>query len=282
MNQRNCRIFDFRVAIAGLLVWTMGLSSCAFNKTFFPTEKQGTAVLVTNPRAQEFTLTADDGTHISHLLLKPEGESLAAIFFLHGSGGRALNWLSSAEVLVNRGFTVLMMDYRGFGSSEGTASHRTALHDAKHALAWLGEREEKIILFGHSYGGQLAIKLAHGDQDLVTALVTEGAFTSHNDIATWTTPAWARPFTKLAVRSPWKAKDLIGAINVPKLVVHSVDDEMVPFWMGEKLFQLAAEPKQFWQTTGPHTCSINRYGDEYVQRIKDLLGEPSDAALVKY
>ncbi len=260
-----------QVPPAVLLVGALLLGSCSFNKTFFPVNRQGPRKPVAGAPDQRLFLTAVDGVEVFHVLLEPPEQPVANVLFLMGSGDNTTSWLPYAEALVSGNFAVMMMDYRGFGQSIGRASHKRVLCDAERALGWLAERPQPVVLYGHSYGGQLAIKLAYDHQDLVAALVTEGAFTSHTDIAAWSVPRWLKPVVRFMARSPWKASELISEIDLPKLIIHSEDDATVPFWMGQELFERARQPKQLWQISGPHCCGIDLLGSLYVQRLRQFL-----------
>lgn len=263
--------FKRRAPWAVLLVGALLLVSCSFNRTFFPVSRQGPRKPIAGAPEQRLYLTAMDGVEVFHVLLEPPGEPVASVLFLMGSGDNTTSWLPYAEALVSRDFAVMMMDYRGFGQSEGRASHKLVLRDSERALKLLAERPQPVVLYGHSYGGQLAIRLAHAHQDLVAVLITEGAFTSHTDVAAWSVPRWLRPFVRLVTRSPWKAKDLISEIEIPKLIIHSEEDTMVPFWMGQELFERAPQPKQLWRISGPHCCGIDRLGDLYGEKFRQFV-----------
>ena len=127
-----------------------------------------------------------------------------------------------------------------------------------------------VIILGRSIGGHLAVKIAHDHQNEIKALVTEGAFTNHHDIAVAVTPFWLSPFASLLVKSKYNAKKLIQEITIPKLIIHSVEDEVVPYWMGVELYKKAAEPKTFWKIKGPHIGGVELYEKEYMKRLKDL------------
>jgi hypothetical protein len=75
----------------------------------------------------------------------------------------------------------------------------------------------------------------------------------------------------LLVVSKYKASKLIKEIKIPKLIVHSTQDEVVPYWMGVELYKKALEPKEFWQIKGCHICGLSIYKDEYTSKIRKLL-----------
>ena len=91
---------------------------------------------------ERIVLTSADGTRIDHLLVKPQCEPKASILVFHGSGSKASNWLKLLRPLVENGYQIFLMDYRGFGASEGHATHDKVLEDANGALRHLIGRED--------------------------------------------------------------------------------------------------------------------------------------------
>lgn len=258
--------------LLGVAFATAG-TGCAFDSTFFPVDvRPGT---ISTPDYEAVLLTAGDGCVIHHILLKPAGVPIATVFMLHGGGSNILRWSKQAIPLTQSGFQVFLMEYRGFGKSEGTATHENAVADGSNALVYLAARKDvvgrKLLLLGQSYGGQVAVQLAKRHHDLVDALVVEGAFTAFDEIAVYTTPWFAKPFTYLVFRNPYEAKELISRVTVPTLIIHSVDDPMVPYRMGQELYQRAREPKELWTIRGGHVDGLVDYPREYVQRLKRLL-----------
>ncbi|MEJ2534739.1 MAG: alpha/beta hydrolase, partial [Gammaproteobacteria bacterium] len=127
---------------------------------------------------------------------------------------------------------------------------------------------DPLVLYGMSLGGHLAVVVAAQNPDLVDALVIEGAFTSHRDMAAAQKGALARAF----VSEPYSAEDSIGAWDKALLIIHSVDDEIVPFSMGQELFELAGEPKQLLEIDGPHLAAIAAHGERIGEAIVTLVG----------
>ncbi len=168
------------------------------------------------------------------------------------------------------------MEYRGFGTSEGDASHDRVVQDARRAFLYLVGREDvkdrPLLVMGQSYGAQLAINIVANFPDEVAVLIIEGAFTSFRDIAMHTTPWVAKPFTWAFFMSPYTSTELIKDVSVPKLIIHSLDDEVVPFSMGQQLFDQAAGQKEFWTVRGQHADALADHPNEFVSRINRMAG----------
>ncbi len=260
-----------------LLILILSLiSGCNFDSTFFPLDERPEAT--TDVNQERIVLTSGDGLRIDHILVKPAGTPKATIFAFHGSGSKAGNWAKLLNPLVENGYQVFLMEYRGFGDSEGEAGHESVLADASRAFQYLLGREDvkdkKLVLLGQSYGGQLAIRIASEFPDDIEALVIEGTFTSFKNIAVHSTPWIGKPFAWLVVSSPYNSASLIETIHVPTLIIHSREDDQVPFSMGKELYENAAGLKEFWAIKGEHTDALVDYPEEFVARVNKTAGFP--------
>jgi fermentation-respiration switch protein FrsA (DUF1100 family) len=164
---------------------------------------------------------------------------------------------------------VFIFDYRGYGKSQGAPSESGLYLDAKAAYDYLaGERgvsKDAVILYGESIGGIVAIDLAQNKE--IKALITEEAFTSVKDMS-----AMAYPFLPYFIfSSRFNALSKIKNVTCPKLVIHSVDDEIVPFPLGEKLFDAAPPPKKFLKLRGSHNTAFLESGQGFRDGIRYFL-----------
>ncbi|MDJ0904964.1 MAG: alpha/beta fold hydrolase [Woeseiaceae bacterium] len=225
-------------------------------------------------------LISADGHSIHHVLIKPQSDPKATIFVFHGSGSKISNWTSLLAPLLDDGYQVFLMEYRGFGISEGEASHENVAADAHSAFQHLVRRDDvkdrPLLVLGQSYGAQLAISIAANHTEEVAALITEGAFTSFRDIAVHSSPWIAKPFTWAFFVNPYSSTELIKQASMPKLIIHSQDDEIVPFYMGEELFEKASGQKEFWMIHGQHADALVDYPAETVFRINRIAGLAPD------
>lgn len=249
----------------------VALSACDFDDTFFLTDEQDP---VTAPRiGEEFSFTSRDGSEIHGLYLQSEAEPKATIYLFHGSGENIYSWKELAEPLVAARYDVIMMDYRGFGHSEGKPTHSNAVSDASEMVRVVEgrARSTKRILMGQSYGGQIAIHLAHDYQDYFDGLITEGTFTSHREEVLASVPSWLKPIVGLVAVSPYKARELIKEISIPKFIIHSRDDQIVPLWMGQALYENATGQKQYWEISGQHALGLLEMPESYVAKMDDFI-----------
>ncbi len=193
-----------------------------------------------------------------------------AILFLHGNAGNASHRLPNAAELARLGTDVLLIDYRGYGMSEGTPSESGAYADARAGLTYLledrGISEQRVVVFGRSLGGVLAVDLAVG-RDLA-GIILESTFTSVADVARGMIGA---PLAYL-LRGNFDCASKIGQISAPLLFFHGDRDEIIDPALGRRLFELAPEPKQFETIRGAgHNDTVEVGGRAYFARIGEFL-----------
>ena len=176
------------------------------------------------------------------------------------------------------GLSVFLLDYRGYGLSEGRPSETGTYLDAAAAWTYLvderGYTPDDIILFGHSLGAAVAAYLA--GQVRPGALILESPFTSIPDIAAH--HYWYVPARRLA-RFRYATAEYVRAVNAPVLVLHSASDAVVPFEHGREVFRNANDPKTFLEILGGHNAGAvvdeAQYTDGLRQFIATLPGAPT-------
>ena len=184
----------------------------------------------------------------------PHAAPRATLLFFHGNAGNISHRLESIRQFLQLGLSVLIIDYRGYGQSEGRTTEQGIYRDAEAAWQYLAETSRvpasRIIVFGRSMGASAAAYVASRHRPL--ALVVESSFTSVPDIAAeyypWLPVRWLS-------RLRHSAEDFVRQADCPVLVIHSRDDEIVPFRHGEAIFAAAraAErlPRDPWH---PQRC----------------------------
>ncbi len=225
----------------------------------------------------EVYLEASDGIRIHGFHLTSPGTD-RALLFLHGNAGNASHRIPNAAMLARLGIDVLVLDYRGYGMSEGSPSEQGAYTDARAGLDYLekqkGFRENRILLFGRSMGGGVAVHLAE-DRELA-GVILESTFTSITDVGR----SLLGGLAPLIMGERFPSHDKIGGLRVPLLQFHGDRDEIVPFELGERLFAMAPEPKTFEVIEGAgHNDTIQVGGAAYFARIGKFINEvaPSGA-----
>ena len=217
---------------------------------------------------EDAEFTAADGTKL-HGWYLPRSNPRAVLLFCHGNAGNITHRLP-AILQLNEvvGASVMIFDYRGYGRSQGSPDEQGVMQDARAARAWLANKEgiaeRDVVLLGESLGGAVAVDLAA--QDGARGLVLQRSFTSIPDMAAYHY-SWFPAGSLLRTRLDSLAK--IGAYHGPLLLSHSVDDTIVPYAMGERLFKAANEPKQFIRQEGRDHNDPE--GPEYYRELKRFI-----------
>jgi len=220
---------------------------------------------------EDVHLTTDDGVAI-HGWYVPRDSARATILLCHGNAGNIADRLTTMKLFHLQGLAVFAFDYRGYGRSDGTPSEQGTYADTEAAWRYLtrdrGLPPKRIVLFGRSLGGAVAIELA--TRRTPGALVVESTFTSLGDIGRLHYPflpvGWLLSYRYDSIRK-------IGSITCPKLFAHGREDTLIPLANGRKLFDAAAEPKTFIETPGDHNNSGITYAPEYTERFNTFLLE---------
>lgn len=206
------------------------------------------------------------------IIKSKEVQPKATILFFHGNSGDIAHMHWAMNLLLQYGFQVFAIDYSGYGLSQGRATRKNVLKDGNSALDYLLTRPDvkntKIVIYGQSLGGHLSVVVAAMNQNKIDGLVEEGGFSSHKEIG----KAFAGSFGKMMVKEEYSAKDSIVNFHKPILIIHSKEDEVVPFEMGQELYNLANEPKEFYIIDGCHTCGSRIYAKEIAEKILKMVG----------
>jgi fermentation-respiration switch protein FrsA (DUF1100 family) len=201
--------------------------------------------------------------------------SAKTLLFFHGNAGNISGRLESVQQFHRLGLNVLIVDYRGYGQSTGTPSEQGIYNDAeacwRHLTEARGIAPADVVLFGRSMGGGAATWLA--TQHRPSALILESVFTTVPDVG-------AHHYSFLPVRAlatnQFDNESRVAEIDAPKLHIHSREDRVVPFRLGRRVYEAAAEPKQFLEIEGGHNDGFLVSEDEYLRTIEEFLEESLD------
>ena len=202
----------------------------------------------------------------------PANPARGVLLFCHGNAGNISHRLDSIRQFHELGLSVLIFDYRGYGESEGKPSEAGTYRDVTAVWRYLtGKRgipPEKVVVFGRSLGGAVAAHLAARVEP--GAVVLESAFTSVADMAArlypWLPVRWL-------VRIDYPVARDIQAIRAPVLILHSPNDEIIPYDMGRTLYELAHEPKEFIELRGGHNDGWLLSEPDYSSAVDAFLDE---------
>jgi len=192
------------------------------------------------------------------------------LLFLHGNAGNVTSQFQSMTPFVRKGYQALVLDYSGFGFSTGRASRKNVLKDANmaidHIIADTSLEYDRLLIYGQSLGGHVAVVVAEENQDYIDGLIIEGAFSSHKDVGADMAGVLARIF----VKEGYSAKESFRGYYGPTLIIHSEDDKMIPIAHGERLNGVARKPKTFLRIDGRHINGPILYSDTISKLMEQL------------
>ena len=236
---------------------------------YFPFDKLETTPKAVNLDFENVLIKTEDNVNL-HGWYVQHNSPKATLLFFHGNGGNISHRLDSLVIFKQLGLSTLIIDYRGYGQSEGITSEQGTYKDAKAAWGYLLNdkklSEKDIIIFGRSLGAAVAAWLA--SQHTPRALILESAFTSIADIGKHYYPYLP---TRLLVRIKYPTVQYIKNVNCPVLITHSPTDEIIPYKFGKKLFAIANEPKSFLEIVGGHNEGFIVSGNIYTNGLKEFL-----------
>ena len=182
------------------------------------------------------------------------GSSYVVVF--HGNAGNIEDRAYRFQFLVDQGYSVLLISYRGYGDNPGKPSESHLIDDSALALEWLFKQEKisakDVILFGESLGSGVAVALA--SQYPVRGLIFDGAFSSAADVGQAVYPFIP---VRLLLRDAWDSKSRISKVHSPLLFIHSKRDTVIPFRFAQRLFKAANEPKKhIWLKHSGHNDNL--------------------------
>ena len=200
----------------------------------------------------------------------PNNLTSKTILFFHGNAGNISYRIDIIEILSTLNVNIFIIDYRGYGNSNGKPSEKGMYIDAITAYEYLINQKkikpENIIIYGKSIGTTAAIDLA--SKVKIGKLIVDSGLTSAKDMSKIIIP-FIPVYLFLNVK--FNSIKKIANVNCPKLFIHSIDDKIIPFSMGQKLYEKANYPKKFYESTGSHNDflyinknKINKILDKFI------------------
>jgi fermentation-respiration switch protein FrsA (DUF1100 family) len=198
---------------------------------------------------EDVTIQTEDHIKIHGWLIKSPSAA-STLIFLHGNAGNIGDRLGKIDLFNRMGLNILIIDYRGYGKSDGRPTEMGAYKDAVAAYDYLKARDDmkgqNIIGYGASLGGAIAVDL--GAKRALSCLIVDSTFSSALDMA-----KRIYPFVpSFLIRTKLDSMAKIKKIAIPKLFIHSVEDRTVPIALGRKLYDAAPGPKEFIEIRGDH------------------------------
>ncbi|MBD2186986.1 alpha/beta hydrolase [Pseudanabaena mucicola] len=251
------------------------------NLVFMPSKDVVETPAILGIPFEDISLVTKDNVNLSAWFVPARDKDLigkGVILFCHGNGGNISNRISYLPIFRELGLSTFVFDYRGYGKSEGNPTEEGTYLDVEAAWQYLTQEKQippqKIIIYGESLGGAIASYLAQKiSQENIKArgLVLASTFTSISDRASELYPFLP---IRLLCKFTYNSIERLTKIKMPVLVIHSRDDEIIPFAHGDRNFQVANQPKTMVILKGDHnsgfldSLATYRKGlDEFMQAI---------------
>jgi pimeloyl-ACP methyl ester carboxylesterase len=217
--------------------------------------------------------------HIYGWWIKANQPNSKVLLYLHGNGINIGANITHAYRFYQLGFSVLLIDYRGYGYSQGSFPNEQRVYqDAITAWNYLVQEQkippQQIFIYGHSLGGAIAIDLAVRHPG-AAGLIVEGSFTSIRELVAYMNKFWMFPVDLILTQRFASIKKL-PKLKTPILFIHGTADSIVPYFMSEKLYAAAPEPKKLMLAAGTgHNDTAQVTGLEYLQWVESFVQEVS-------
>ena len=233
-----------KLAAAIAIVLYLGMAAILYftqrSMMYFPDLVHTSPAQAGLSEAQEVELKAADGEY-SHAWHIAPREGRPVILYFHGNGGALRDRVERFRKLVRDGTGLVALEYRGYGGNTGTPTEAGLIADAEAAFAFAAARypAKQIVLWGESLGSGVAVALA--TRKSVGRVILEAPFTS--TVAVAASRYWYLP-VGLLMKDQYRSDELIGRVTAPVLILHGVRDQVVPFAMGERMFELTTAPNK--------------------------------------
>jgi len=232
--------------------------------------------------AEDVWISTAQGEHLHGWFARAAQQTVhQTIIYFHGNSGNITNvgWIGSA--FAARGFDVLLIDYRGYGRSEGEVTDERGINaDADAAYDYLvnerGVNPQQLVLIGQSLGTTAAADLA--SRRACRALVLESGPSSASDMARVMLP-WAPRWLSALARNRFESARKLASVHCPVLITHGSNDNTIPVEQGRALYNAANEPKRLIVVEGAGHDVAGFAGDRYLDSVAGFIRETSDARL---
>lgn len=267
--------------LAWLVAIVLSLFSGCSSMLYYPTQQRYFEPERLGLKVEDLWIPSADGERLHGWYFRAETEKnpKALVVFFHGNAENLTSHFASLAWLPSHGFDYFIFDYRGYGQSSGKATPENTVMDGMQVMRAMRSRVPKgvpLVVFGQSLGGAVAlralIELKH--EISVALVVVDSSFGSYRSAArrmlskNWLT--WIfQPLGLLLMSDAWAPGKRVSELApTPLVVMHGDEDRVIDYRLGEKLFEDAGEPKEFWKVEGgAHTDGFWRHGETYRLRF---------------
>ena len=223
--------------------------------------------LYDNQETKEYNLETRDGAIINGVLFMPKAESKGLVLYLKGNSKSIKGWGKFAVDFTRYGYSVLMVDYRGFGKSTGRRSQKAIKRDLQEVYNKIKEQttEDRIIIYGRSLGSGFARKLASINNPKM--LVLDAPYYSLTKVT-----SRYMPFMPLSVllKYPLPTYKWLKYVQCPIHIIHGTNDKLIPFKSSIKLSKVNPKLTKLHSVIGGGHKNLNNF-ESYHKMIRDII-----------
>lgn len=276
-SRLRAMIYVLAVGAIAYLVAGFTLFATQRKLVFFPSQIIQATPSEYNLPYESVYIPMGEEEYIHGWWMPSESSEAPVLLYLHGNGGNVGTNLPRAERFHSVGFSVFLIDYRGYGKSEGRFPNEERVYeDAQAAWRYLVEEQnispDNLYVFGHSLGGAIALELANRQPE-IPGLIVEGSFTSIKDMAThigqynWLPLNWV-------LTQRFNSKEKLSSLDMPIFYIHGTNDPVVPYEMSKELYQASEGKAELWLVEGAGHHDIGEMmGGTYEQKVWDFVME---------
>lgn len=226
------------------------------------------------PGMSEIYITCEDGALI-HGLWAEGKPGKACILIFHGNAGNITHRETLLQGFSSMGYSVLLIDYHGYGKSEGAPSEQNLYMDGRASVEWLEKKKniapEQTVIFAKSLGSGVGVEIALLHP--VKGLILESPFSSTSSVARSHFPYSLFP-TGLLIRDRYDNMKKIGNISCPLLIIHGDEDTIISQNESSRLFKKAEEPKTLYIVEGAGHNNVQFVKPvEYWKKLNKWIGK---------
>ena len=215
----------------------------------------------------EIFIKVDDEIKLKSWVIDKNFKKLKTLVLLHGNAGNLSNRIYKLNELNKLDINILLISWRGFSGNKGSPTEKNLYEDAEAAIRWLNKKQvenNQIILYGESLGSGVVLEIAKKNN--FNSIILESPFTSIENSAKIYYPYLP---VKLLLKDRYDSINKIEKINTPILIMHGKKDDIIPFSMGEELFEKANEPKYSYFTSDD--VHMMEFNDQLINSIKNFI-----------
>ena len=265
-NKKMYNLFLVSLVVLVYFLATLGLYIFQRSLLYHPTENNYDGDRLT-VNIEKVKIVTEDNIDLLAWYHNKDINKFKTILYLHGNAGSLENRIHKINHFEDMNINFLLLSWRGFSGNKGEPTEQGLYQDARSAVKWLikqGVFEENIIVYGESLGTGVTTEIAQNRN--FAGIILESPFTSMVAAGKSKYPIFP---IRLLLKDRYESDKKIKNIKSPVLIMHGEEDKIVPFWMGEKMFQLANEPKfYYFSKYDDHMMDFN---NELINSIKLFL-----------